>query len=62
MEIVITTPDLGEFFVEVGRPIPASGAVRPPTDAEVRRFVAAAAQHHHWVATPEENAAARIVS
>jgi quercetin dioxygenase-like cupin family protein len=62
VEIVITTPDLGEFFVEVGRPIPASGAVRPPTDGEIRRFVAAATQHHHWLATPEENAAVGIAT
>jgi hypothetical protein len=31
VEIVITTPDLGEFFVEVGRPTPVVGAVHPPT-------------------------------
>jgi oxalate decarboxylase/phosphoglucose isomerase-like protein (cupin superfamily) len=59
-EIVITTPDLGEFFVEIGRVVPASGALPAPTQEDVQRFVAAAARHHHWLATPEENAAVGI--
>jgi hypothetical protein len=57
VEIVITAPDLGRFFIEVGKVVPASGALPPPTAEDVRRFVTAAARHHHWLATPSENSA-----
>jgi len=59
-EIVITTPDIGEFFLEVGRLVPASGALPAPTPEDMQRLVAAAARHHHWLATPEENAAVGV--
>ncbi len=60
VELVVTTPDIGEFFAEIGRAVPASGTLPPPTEDDVRRFVAAATRRGHRLATPEENAAVGI--
>lgn len=59
-EILITTPDIGEFFLEIGRPVPPSGVLPAPTQEDLQRLAAAAARHQHWLATPEENAAVGI--
>lgn len=61
IEILVATPDIAEFFVEVGRPVPPSGTLPPPTPDEVERFAAAGVRRGHWLATPEENAAVGIV-
>jgi hypothetical protein len=60
-QIVITTPDVGEFFLEIGRPVPPSGVLPVPTREDLQRL-AAAARHQHWLATPEENAAIGIAT
>jgi quercetin dioxygenase-like cupin family protein len=60
VELVVTTPSIGRFFQEVGRPM-TPGARRPaPRRQDLARFAQAAARHGHWLATPEENAALGI--
>jgi uncharacterized RmlC-like cupin family protein len=56
--LIITTPTLGKFFLEVGRPI--EQAPLPPTSADLARFASVSAQYGYWNATPEENAAVGI--
>lgn len=56
VDLIITTPRLGRFFKEVGRPIGAP----PPTPAEVARFVETAIRYGYQLGTPEENAAVGI--
>src|SRR6266545_442391 len=53
VQLISTTPRLGRFFQEVGRPVPAE----PPTPEELRRFAEAATRYGHWLGSPEENAA-----
>jgi quercetin dioxygenase-like cupin family protein len=59
VQLITTTPKLGRFFQEIGRP--AAGAPpAPPTPEDVGRFVQVAARYGYWMASPEENAAAGI--
>ena len=60
VEIVVTTPALGRFFQEVGRPVLAGSPLPPPTSEELQRFERIAAKYRHWLATPAENAAVGI--
>lgn len=62
VELVVTTPALGRFFQEVGRPVHAGSPLPPPTPEDVERFLRIAAKYRHWVATPAENAAVGIAS
>jgi len=59
---IITTPKLGKFFQEVGRPI---GNTDQPVPAEdiadfLARYGSAAGKYGYWNATPEENSAVGI--
>jgi quercetin dioxygenase-like cupin family protein len=55
--IVVTTPMLGRFFREVGRPVVAGGPPAGPPSAEtLERFLETARRYGHWNGTPEENA------
>ena len=59
---IITTPKLGKFLQEVGRPI---GSTDQPVTAEdiadfVARFQSVAEKFGYWNGTPEENAAVGI--
>jgi quercetin dioxygenase-like cupin family protein len=60
VELVISTPNLGRFFLEVGEPVTGGAVAAPPRPEEVRRFVQVAEKYHHWMASPEENAAVGI--
>jgi len=56
--LIFTTPKLGRFFKEIGRPV-----TTPPTPArpeELGHFMAVSDQYGYWNATPEENAAIGI--
>jgi len=59
VELLITSITLGRFFLDVGRPV-AGDALPPPTQEDLDRFAAIAAEHGHWLATPAENAAAGL--
>lgn len=54
--LIITTPKLGKFFLEAGRPL--GQASQPPTSDDFARLANVSAKYGYWNATPEENAAA----
>ncbi|BBX93785.1 cupin domain-containing protein [Mycolicibacterium boenickei] len=56
VDLVITTPRMGRFFQEVGRPADAP----PRTPDEVAHFVETAHRYGYRLGTPEENAAVGI--
>jgi quercetin dioxygenase-like cupin family protein len=56
--LIFTTPKLGRFFKEVGRPV--TNPPEPVSLEEIGRFMAVCAQYGYWNATPEENAAVGI--
>ena len=58
--IIVTTPRLGRFFQEVGRPVAPDASPQTPSPADVQRFAEVATRYHHWLASPEENAAVGI--
>jgi quercetin dioxygenase-like cupin family protein len=60
VELIVTTPRLGRFFQEVGRPVASGAALTPPTVEEVERFTRAAARYGHRMPSAEENAAVGI--
>lgn len=55
-----TTPKLGRFFQEVGRPITPGKRLSAPTTDELQNFVQVSLSYGHWLASPEENAAIGI--
>jgi quercetin dioxygenase-like cupin family protein len=61
VELVVSTPALGRFFLEVGRELKPGSRPAPPRPDDLRRFQQVAAKYHHWLATPAENAAVGIV-
>jgi uncharacterized RmlC-like cupin family protein len=58
--IIVTTSRVGRFFQEVGRPVAADALPEPPSPADVQRFIEVAVRYHHWLASPQENAAVGI--
>jgi quercetin dioxygenase-like cupin family protein len=61
VQLIMTTPKLGLFFREIGRPVTAKEPQRPPTPRELEHFAGVAADYGYWLATPAENAAVGIV-
>jgi len=63
VQLITTTPRLGRFFREVGRPIkPGAPQLPPPTAGELQHFARTAARYRQWLGTPAENAAIGISS
>jgi len=60
VSLIFTTPKMGRFFREVGRPVSAAGS--PPTAEDLERFAAVSARYGYWNATPEGNAAVGITA
>jgi mannose-6-phosphate isomerase-like protein (cupin superfamily) len=60
VQLITTTPRLGRFFEEIGRPVTAGAILPPPTREELRRFAEVAARYGHWLGSPDENAAVGI--
>src|ERR1700754_4077074 len=58
VDLIVTTARLGQFFVEVGRPV--TDALAPPTAEEVANFVAVSEKYGYVLGTPDENAAVGI--
>jgi len=56
--LIITTPKMGRFFQEVGRPL--TDAPQPVTPEDIAHFLTVSAAYGYWNATPEENAAVGI--
>jgi mannose-6-phosphate isomerase-like protein (cupin superfamily) len=59
VQLITTTPTLGRFFREVGRPV---GSALPASPEELRQFAETSARYGHWLGSPEENAAVGIPS
>ncbi len=57
--VIITTPRLGKFFQEIGRPV-AHGELLEPTPGRLQHFMKVAARYNHWLASPDENASIGI--
>jgi len=55
VDLIVTTPRLGRFFEEIGRPV--TDDMAPPTAEEVANFVAKSHEYGYVLASPEENAA-----
>lgn len=55
VDLVITTPRLGRFFEDIGRPV--NEALQPPTLEEINHFVTKSREYGYVLASPEENAA-----
>jgi quercetin dioxygenase-like cupin family protein len=60
VSLVTTTPKLGRFFQEIGRPTTPGRPVAPPTPDDVQRFARVSAKYGYWTASPAENAAIGI--
>jgi quercetin dioxygenase-like cupin family protein len=55
--IIVTTPQLGSFFREVGRPLAREGQpLAAPTREQIQHFLITSQKYGYWNATPEENA------
>jgi quercetin dioxygenase-like cupin family protein len=60
VQLITTTPKLGRFFEEIGRPITGRAPLPPPTLDELQHFMQIAAKYNYWVGSPKENAAIGI--
>jgi hypothetical protein len=58
--LMTTTPQLGRFFQEIGRPITPGVPLPPPTPEELAHFRRLAAHYQHWLGSPADNAAVGI--
>jgi quercetin dioxygenase-like cupin family protein len=61
IELITTTPKIGRFFQEVGKPLSESAAQAPPTPDELRHFAEVSRRYGYWNASPAENAAVGII-
>jgi quercetin dioxygenase-like cupin family protein len=58
--IIVTTPRLARFFLEVGKPVAPDTPSQHLSAADIQHFVDVASRYRHWLGTPEENAAVGI--
>ena len=61
IELITTTPKIGRFFQEVGKPLSENEAQTPPTPDELRHFADVSERYGYWNASPAENAAVGII-
>ena len=55
--LLATTPNIYEFFRELGKPYNPRGPAGPPTEEDMRRLLDLAAKYRYWIGSPQENAA-----
>lgn len=60
VQLITTTPTLGRFFQEIGKPIVPGAPTAPPTPDELQRFLQIVAKYNYWTGSPQENAAVGI--
>ncbi len=60
VQLITTTPTLGNFLREVGRPHTAGQPSLPPTPDDLQRLARVVARYRYWLGSPEENAAVGI--
>jgi quercetin dioxygenase-like cupin family protein len=56
VQLIITTPKIGRFFIEIGRPVSPGVPAPPPTPELLEHFDRVAGRYGYWNASPEENA------
>lgn len=61
VQLITTTPKLGRFFQEIGRPVTPGVLPPPPTPDELEHFMRVAAHYHYWLGSPTEAVAERSV-
>jgi quercetin dioxygenase-like cupin family protein len=61
VQLITTTPKLGRFFEEIGRPVTARAPLPPPSLDDLQHFMRVAAKYNYWLGSQEENAAIGIV-
>jgi quercetin dioxygenase-like cupin family protein len=55
--LLATTPNIYEFFRELGRPFNPEEKAGPPTHEDMQRLLALVAKYGYWIGSPEENEA-----
>jgi hypothetical protein len=60
VQLIVTTPAIGRFFIEIGRPVTPGVPAPPPTPELLEHFGRVSARYGYWNASPEENAALGI--
>jgi quercetin dioxygenase-like cupin family protein len=60
LQLITTTPKLGRFFQEIGRPVTPGVPLPPPTPGALQLFLRVAAKYGYWLGSPAENAAIGI--
>jgi quercetin dioxygenase-like cupin family protein len=60
VQLITTTPKLGRFFQEVGRPVTPGTPLLPPTPDDLQHFMRIAAKYNYWLGSPAENASIGI--
>jgi quercetin dioxygenase-like cupin family protein len=61
VQLITTTPQLGRFFQEIGRPVRAGAALSPSTLDELQHFMRVAAKYNYWLGSPAESVAIGLV-
>ena len=52
--LITTTPKLGRFFQEIGRPVTAGASLLPPAPSELQKFAHVSAKYDYWLASRVE--------
>lgn len=60
VQLIVTTPRLGRFFQELGKPFVPGAPPRKPAPDVLEHFLRVSADYGYWNASPEENAAIGI--
>jgi quercetin dioxygenase-like cupin family protein len=60
VQLITTTPKIGRFFQEIGRPVTPGAPLPPPAPDYIEHFLQVAAKYHYWNGSTAENAAIGI--
>lgn len=55
--LLATTPNIYQFFRELGKPYNSGEPAGPPAEEDMRRLLALAAKYQYWIGSPQQNAA-----
>jgi hypothetical protein len=55
--LLATTPNIYEFFQELGKPYNPDEPTGPPTEQDMKRLLALAEEYDYWIGSPQENEA-----
>jgi quercetin dioxygenase-like cupin family protein len=60
VQLIVTTPKIGRFFQEIGKPVSQGTPPGPPTPDDFQQLIRVAAKYDYWLGSPAENAAVGI--